>query len=536
MPVTFRAFGPVSAASVLVALSAASCNTSTMHISSSDLVEQGATRPVVCPYPWSPDNGDGTYSNPVLCADYSDPDVIRDGKDFWLTASSFTNTPGLPILHSTDLVNWKIVNHALKNLPDESYGAFRPGCGVWAPAIRKHGGTFYIFYPTPDEGIFVVTADRPDGAWSEPHCLIAGKGLIDPCPLWDDDGKAYLVHAYAGSRAGIKNRLRVRPMAPDASQLLGEGVEVYNNPEKHPTLEGPKFLKKDGWYYISAPAGGVPTGWQVIFRSRNPYGPYEDRIVLRQGATPVNGPHQGALLDDTAGNWWFVHFQDADAYGRITHLQPVTWRADGWPVIGSDPGNTGCGVPFARHAMPAGASGVAVPQTSDEFEGPKLGLQWQWTANHEDGWAKLENGSLRLSGYAFMAGSIGAAPSLLTQKLPATAFTVETAVRTENAEVSAGLVLTGKHTAALMLTNGKAEMIVDDKVKESWDVGPRARLRLRVGQGGAAQFSFVGEDGAEVRAATPFQAVKGQWIGARVGVVAKGQGFADFGYFRFGKP
>src|SRR5439155_9640228 len=153
------------------------------------------------PYPWTPDQGDGTFRNPILYADYSDPDVVRDGEDFYLVASSFNCTPALPILHSRDLVNWTIVNHALDNLPNPR-GVFdkpRHGEGVWAPAIRKHDEKFWIFFPMPDEGIYVTTADDPSGQWSEPHLLIEGKGLIDPCPLWDDDGKAYLVHAYARS-------------------------------------------------------------------------------------------------------------------------------------------------------------------------------------------------------------------------------------------------------------------------------------------------------------------------------------------------
>src|SRR5947207_2261260 len=160
-----------------------------------------------CIYPWTPDQGDGTYRNPIIHADYSDPDVIRAGEDFYMTASSFNCTPGLPILHSKDLVNWTIINHAVKNLPHPRYAEVQPGCGVWAPAMRFHAGKFWIFFPTPDEGIYVTTATDPSGLWSEPHLLQAGKGLIDPCPLWDDDGQAYLVHAYAGSRAGIKHRL-----------------------------------------------------------------------------------------------------------------------------------------------------------------------------------------------------------------------------------------------------------------------------------------------------------------------------------------
>ena len=142
----------------------------------------------------------------------------------------------------------------------------------------------------------------------------------------------------------------------------GGGLSHNNqNPARHPTLEGPKLYKRDGWYYILAPAGGVPQGWQVALRARNIYGPYEDRVVLRQGRTHVNGPHQGALVDTARGEWWFVHFQDAGVYGRIVHLEPVTWR-DGWPL----PGDPEAGEPVARHVKPAGpAQPIAVPATSD---------------------------------------------------------------------------------------------------------------------------------------------------------------------------
>src|SRR5438067_1286255 len=180
-------------------------------------------RPDRIAHPRTPDQGDGTYCNPILYADYSDPDVIRVGEDFYLIASSFNCTPGLPILHSRDLVNWTIINHALKNLPHPRYSDVQHGCGVWAPSIRHHAGKFWIVFPMPDEGLYVTTADDPAAKWSEPHLLLAGKGLIDPCPLWDDDGQAYLVHAYAKSRCGLKHMLCVRPMAPDASRLLGEG-------------------------------------------------------------------------------------------------------------------------------------------------------------------------------------------------------------------------------------------------------------------------------------------------------------------------
>ena len=263
---------------------------------------------------------------------------------------------------------------------------------------------FWIFFPLPDEGIYLTTAVDPAGRWSEPHLVQPGYGLIDPCPLWDDDGSAYLVYAYAKSRAGIKDKLRVRPMAPDGSRLLGEGKIVFDEPERHPTIEGPKFLKRDGWYYILAPGGGVDTGWQVVLRSRHIYGPYEDCVVLEQGSTSVNGPHQGALVDTPGGEWWFLHFQDAGVYGRISHLQPVEW-ADGWPLIGRDYDGNGIGepVPLWRKPDVGRDTRIAVPATSDAFTSERLGLQWQWSANHREGLV-FTGGTSRSSAAVFAAG------------------------------------------------------------------------------------------------------------------------------------
>jgi beta-xylosidase len=499
-------------------------------------------------YPWMPDQGDGTFRNPILCADYSDLDVVRHGNDFFMTASSFNCTPGLPILHSQDLVNWTLINHALKNLPHPRYAEVQPGCGVWAPAIRFHAGKFWIFLPTPDEGIYVITANDPAGQWSEPHLLQEGKGLIDPCPLWDDDGRAYLVHAYANSRAGIRDRLRVRPMAPDGSRLLGEGEIVFHDPARHPILEGPKFLKRDGWYYILAPAGGVETGWQVALRSRNIYGPYEDKIVLEQGRTAINGPHQGALVDTPNGEWWFLHFQDAGIYGRIVHLQPARWD-DGWPLMGVNQDGNGIGEPVLHHAKPAGlsAGNRVIPQTSDEFDSPRPGWQWQWQANHRDGWCSLTSrkGWLRLYPQPVAHEDLTRVPNLLLQKFPARSFTFETLLEFSPGHPGeeAGLVVTGQSCAALALRSCSAghQLVLraDGAQKFVRDGLPGAvKLRVTVGEGGLCVFHFAA-GGPFEQIPDVFQAQRGTWMGAKVGVYALSRqspgaaGHADFDYCRF---
>jgi beta-xylosidase len=305
--------------------------------------------------PWIPDRGDGTYVNPVLYADYSDPDVVRVGPDYYMTASSFNAVPGLPILHSRDMVNWRLIGHALPRLaPEDLFATPQHGKGPWAPALRHHDGRFWIYFPEPDLGIFVVTAANPAGPWTAPALVKGGRGLIDPCPLWDDDGQVYLVHAWARSRAGFANVLTLNRMSADGMHTIDEGTIVIDG-DKIPgykTLEGPKFHKRNGEYWIFAPAGGVKAGWQSAFRSKTVAGPYESRIVLDQGSTDINGPHQGAWVDTPAGEDWFFHFQDLDAYGRVVHLQPMRWRDDGWPVMGVDADGDGKGEPVRTWRKP----------------------------------------------------------------------------------------------------------------------------------------------------------------------------------------
>mgnify|MGYP000301143089 len=152
---------------------------------------------------WIADQGDGTYTNPILYTDYSDPDAIRVGEDYFMIASSFCNTPAVPLLHSKDLVNWKVINYIMDKLPFEYYDKPVHGCGTWAPAIRFHEGTYYVFIPMPDEGIMMCKTTDPWGKWSEPAYVRKVVGWIDPCPFWDEDGKAYMVTAFARSRIGF---------------------------------------------------------------------------------------------------------------------------------------------------------------------------------------------------------------------------------------------------------------------------------------------------------------------------------------------
>lgn len=508
--------------------------------------------------PWVSDLGDGTFVNPVLHADYSDPDAIRVGSDFYMTASSFGHIPGLPILHSQDLVNWKLIGHAISRMELPGYDKPQHGNGVWAPSIRHHDGKFWIFYGDPDVGIFMTTAEDPAGEWSPLHLVQAGKGLIDTCPFWDDDGQAYLVHAFANSRCGIKHKLRVCRMSPDGKRLLDEGTIVYDGEREHPTLEGPKMYKRGGYYYIFAPAGGVSTGWQVVFRSKNVFGPYEDKIVLRQGSSPINGPHQGSWVELESGESWFLHFQDKGAYGRIVHLQPVRW-VDDWPLMGTDADGDGVGEPVLRWKKPdvGGEYPIETPETSDEFAGSALGLQWQWQANPRESWYRLgaKPGHLRMYAVPPPQEEAGLyhAPQLLMQKFPAPAFeaTAKLDVTRLAEGERAGIVVFGYSYAALTVNRGASGWVValsagdKENERELWrgapDVaGETVYLRVTVEEGARCSFAYS-TDGETFRPAeaTPFEAQKGHWVGAKTGLFAVGgtdaaasDGYVDANWFR----
>lgn len=393
----------------------------------------------------SGDEGNGRYANPVLFSDYSDPDVIRVGKNYYLVASSFHFMPGIPVLQSHDLVNWHIIGHVFPRLDlNSQYDLIdgnRYGQGAWAPAIRFHAGRYFVFFPTPREGILMSSAVSPSGPWTTPEVVIAGPGYEDPCPFWDDDGKAWLVHSRVGAGPLILHR-----MSTDGTRVLDAGRVIVNDPVHLPTLEGPKLYKRDGYYYIFAPYGGVGEGAQAVLRAKNLYGPWDFRTVLEQGTSNVNGPHQGGWVETPGGQSWFLHFSQDGGYGRIDYLEPMQWK-DGWPVIGQPiPGST-AGQPVKSWAKPnVGATyPIDKPQTSDEFNSPELGLQWEWNHNPDSSrWSLQERpGFLRLrAGYA---PNLLAARNTLTQQMQYESFDFTTSMDASSMQDGerAGLVMFG---------------------------------------------------------------------------------------------
>lgn len=510
---------------------------------------------------WVSDNGNGTFTNPVLHSDFSDPDVIRVKDDYYMTASSFNTSPSLPILHSKDLVNWKLINYALpKQIPLEIFNNVQHGNGVWAPCIRYHHNEFYIYYPDPDFGIYMIKTQNPAEKWSDPILVKAGKGLIDPTPLWDDEGKIYLAYAFAGSRAGIKSLLVIATMNNTGTKTNDDEVLIIDGHKDESTIEGPKFYKRNGYYYIFAPAGGVATGWQTILRSTSVFGPYQKKKVLHQGNTAINGPHQGAWVTTQTGEDWFFHFQDKGAYGRIVHLQPMKWEND-WPIIGIDQNKDGIGEPVLTHKKPNVGKNypIVTPPDSDEFNTTKLGLQWQWQANSE-----VYFGFPTSTGVFTMycrpkeenVVNIFSVPNLLLQKFPSDEFTATTKItfnsRHDLEEI--GLLIMGLDYSYIRLKQENGNLFLSqvtclnadkksaeadtDKIKIDSNT---VFFKVKVRENGICDFFYSINNKEFTSIGATFKAKEGKWIGAKLGFLALREGITndagsvDIDWIRFNK-
>jgi len=482
---------------------------------------QSMTRRSEAPLSWG-DQGDGSFRNPVLFADYSDPDLIRVGEDFYLVASEF-HFMGIQILHSRDLVNWRIVGRLFDRLEiDPKYASMRAYAeGTWAPTLRYHQGRFLLYVCTPHDGLLRWSAERPEGPWTLAVVKRVDK-WEDPCPFWDEDGKAYLVHSVHGAGPLILHR-----MSDDGLRLLDEGVEIYRGP----VAEGPKLFRREGWYYISLPEGGVEKGGQTVLRSRKLYGPYARREVL-----PGGSPHQGGLVDLDNGESWFIGFKSSGAFGRVAHLEPVRWGEDGWPVFGDQ----GSAVERARKPG-LQVRPVEHPVRDDDFSARTLGLQWQWNHNPVDSaWSLSERpGWLRFHPQPAEAPRL--ARNTLTQKLWGPEGTVT--VRLDPGRLAegdqAGLAfLCGKdfHVVGAGRRGGRLCLLRDGTELAAWggDV-----LYLKAEYIGAEARLFWSSDGRNYQAAGGSVTLRwGQWKGARIGLhsFGLGDGSADFDDFHYELP
>ena len=475
------------------------------------------------------DQGNGTYRNPVLNADYSDPDVIRLGDRYYMVSSNF-NHLGMQVLESSDMVNWHFVSQVFSRFDLPGWDAMKHyGGGTWAPSIRHHDGKFYVFFCTPDEGLFMSSAEDARGPWAPLHHVKDVSGWEDPCPFWDEDGQAYLGRSQLGAGPIILHR-----MSADGRQLLDDGVTVYTGP----VAEGTKWLKRGGYYYLCIPEGGGGEGWQTVLRAKNIYGPYEKRVVLEQGSTRFNGPHQGALVDTPEGEWWFYHFQQTPVLGRVLHLQPARWKDD-WPLIGVDIDGNGIGEPVEVWMKPATATAQppSLPQTDDSFDEARLGLQWQWNHNPVEGAWSLNERKGCLTLHAQPADKLKDARGTLTQMAMGFEGCATTVLDgSQLSSASAGLACIGRQFCGIGLC---PEGIYTEADGQRTVVATRkpGRIYLRLSLNALEnqhQFAYSTDGKHFVSVGEPFQMNEGNWKGVRLGLYCYGpQGKAHFESFEY---
>lgn len=350
------------------------------------------------------DNGDGTFTNPVIAADYPDPDVIRVGDTYYFVSTTMFIFPGVTILKSKDLVNWEYASNALPNFEySECYnmmGCDRYRHGQWATSLKYHEGKFHLLFITLDEGGFHLTAENAEGPWEINHLP---KGFYDPGLFYDDDGRIYVTHGY-GDIYLTEVDENLHPLSEDSLIFTGD---IRGG------LEGMHVYKINDYYYLYGTYGGLD-GFQVALRSKNIYGPYDQNIAIRDTTHGPNfGIHQGALIETQAGEWWTLLFVDSGAFGRFPSLQPVTW-VDGWPIVGVG----GKAVTTYQKPNVAALHPTRSLPTSDEFEEAHLGLQWGWNHNPvSDKWSLDENpGHLRLR-TASVTNNLRKARNMLTQRM-----------------------------------------------------------------------------------------------------------------------
>jgi beta-xylosidase len=351
------------------------------------------------------DNGDGTFTNPVIAADFPDIDLILVNDTYYMVTTTMFIFPGVTVLKSKDLVNWEYCSNAIPRF-DYSPCYNLEGCnryrhGQWATSMKYHNGKFYLLFLTLDEGGFICTADKAEGPWELKKIQ---RGFHDPGLFFDDDGRIYVAYGY-GNISITELDENFAPISRDSLVYKGD---------LRPGIEGSHIYKLNGYYYLYCTYGGAD-GFQVALRSKNIYGPYEQKIVIKDNvARGVNfGIHQGALVQTQTGEWWTMLFVDTGPFGRFPSLQPVTW-VDNWPIAGVD----GRGVVTYKKPNVGKTYPIKDFPTSDEFDKPVLGMQWGWNHNPDTTkWSfKERNGYLRLKTVK-VVNNLREAPNTLTQRI-----------------------------------------------------------------------------------------------------------------------
>jgi len=349
------------------------------------------------------DNGDGTYTNPLIAADFPDPDVVFVNDTYYMVSTTMFVFPGVTILKSHDLVNWEYCSNAVSRFDfDKCYNldsCHRYSHGQWATSFKYHNGKFYLLFITLNEGGFMCTSEKAEGPWTITHLP---KGFYDPGLFFDDDGKIYVAQGF--------NKISITEVDANLAPVAKDSLVFTGDIRKG--LEGTHVYKLNGYYYLYCTYGGLD-GFQVALRSKNIYGPYEQKVLIRDTTPGINfGIHQGALIQTQTGEWWTILFVDSGPFGRFPSLQPVTW-IDDWPMVGVN----GKAVVTFKKPVVGRSYPIKILPTSDEFNDKKLAMQWGWNHNPDSGkWSLIQRpGWLRLT-TGKIASNLREARNTLTQR------------------------------------------------------------------------------------------------------------------------
>ena len=472
------------------------------------------------------DQKDGTYRNPVLPGDYSDLDCIRVGSDYYAISSTFQYSPGVVILHSKDLVNWRILGHAVDDLTqigrELNWDRMnRYGRGVWAGAIRYHADKFWIYFGTPDEGYFMTSAKDPAGPWEPLHKLMGEAGWDDCCPFWDDDGQGYFI----GTHFKDDYKTWLYKLTPDGRDLVPDGRVLLNEGSGR---EANKLYKINGTYYHFYSEASPQGRFVMMQRSKNVAGPYGEKRRLSHPQKEAHEPNQGGIVQAENGDWYFLtHHGAGDWAGRYASLLPVNW-VDGWPILG-EVGKDGVGMMAWSGRKPVLNTPLIVPQSNDDFDGPKLGPQWEWNYQpRADKWSLTEHrGFLRLHAFKPLErDNLKKAGNTLTQRSMRTGQNLVT-LSLDLSGMSdgqvAGLCHYSKELSTIAVRRKDGVITLESTQKKAVTSGPalsthKLWLRSTWGADGKSSYAYSTDGKSFTTFGDPYQLGWGDYRGDRIGI------------------
>ncbi len=488
---------------------------------------------------------DGTYANPVLPADFSDLDAIAVGDTFYAISSTMQYSPGMTVLSSKDLVNWTVLGGVVPDLTvmDSELNwdrMNRAGRGIWAGAIRFHAGRFWVYFATPDQGIYMSTAASAAGPWTTVAPVMMAQGWDDTCPFWDDDGQMYLLttHTAAEGPSGTKYNIHLFKLTADGKGIVAGSDRIIHQSRGS---EANKLYKWKGVYYHYfsevRPEGRVA----MMERATSLDGPWEARQLQHVHGAVDKEPNQGGIVQAPDRRWWFfTHQGRGDWEGRAAVLLPVEW-VDGWPVIGR-PGSDGIGNMVWSGAMPVTGQALTSVLASDEFGAPGLRREWQWNYQPRAGmWSLGERrGFLRLHAFApLRPGDLKAVGNVLTQRAFRSARNEVTVAVDVSGMVDgqeAGLSHFAKTSAAIgVVQSGAVRMlsVVAEGLRADGPVVGQRQVWLRSTWGfdGVSQFAYSLDGKTFTPLGAPYQLTWGSYRGDRIGLYtwnSRTAGWADF--------